>query len=285
MYYCIGNEGVQMSFVNVEFLRKIERLEPDLKDVLYPMVEELERPHEEVTRIEFSELKEIVKNLAKAQERTEKKMEELASAQERTEKRVEELTLAQQRTEKRMEELATAQQRTEKRMEELASAQEELTLAQQRTEKRMEELAMVVKNLADGQEKMKVELGGLGTTIGYTLENEAYKKLPALLEADYGIKVKQKLTRKYVTDFKGNSLEVNIFGHGEKQGKEVTIIGESKAQLSNNKVDEFLRKKVKRLDGLFNDVFLVLVTHMITGPEVEEYVKDKGIALYYSYDF
>ncbi|MCU0286558.1 MAG: DUF4175 domain-containing protein [Acidobacteria bacterium] len=281
-----------MSFVNVEFLRKIERLDPDLKDVLYPMVEELEKPHEEITRIEFSELKAIVKDLARAQERTGQRMEELASAQQRTEKRMEELVSAQQRTEKRMEELVSAQQRTEKRVEELTLAQqrtekrmEELASAQENTEKRMEELAKVVKNLADRQEKMNVELGGLGTTIGYTLENEAYKKLPALLEADFGIKIKQRLNRKYVSDFKGNSLEVNIFGYGEKQGKEVTIIGESKAQLSNNKVDEFLRKKVKPLDGLFKDVFLVLVTHMITGPEVEDYVKNKGIALYYSYDF
>jgi len=157
--------------------------------------------------------------------------------------------------------------------------------AQERTEKIMDELAKVVKNLAEGQERIIEELGGLGITVGYTLENEAYKKLPALLEKDFGIQIKQRLVRKYITDNKGKANEVNIFGHGEKHGKEVTIIGEAKAQLSNNKVDDFLRKKVKRLDGLFGEVFLVLVTHMITSPEVEEYVKNKGIVLYYSYDF
>ena len=247
-----------MTLVNADFLRKIEKLDPEIKDVLYPMVEVLEKPHEEsVTRIEFDDLKKIVKDLAEAQER-------LAKAQERTELRVEELAKAQERTENRLEELAKAQKRTENRLEELTK---------------------VVKTLTEGQRQIREELGGLSTTVGYTLENEAYKKLPALLEKDFGVQIKQRLIRKYITDNKGKANAVNIFGHGEKNGKEVTIIGEAKAQLSNNKVDEFLRKKVKQLDGLFEEVFLLLVTHMITSPEVEEYAKNKGIVLYYSYDF
>lgn len=233
-----------MTLVNAEFLRKIDKLDPAIKDVLFPMVELLEKPREDsVTRIEFDDLKEIVKDLAEAQKRTELRVEELAKAQER------------------------------------------LAKAQERTEKRLEELTKVVKTLAEGQKQIREELGGLGITIGYTLENEAYKKLPALLEKDFGIQIKQRLIRKYITDNKGKANEVNIFGHGVKHGKEVTIIGEAKAQLSNNKINDFLRKKVKQLDGLFEEVFLVLVTHMITSPEVEEYAKNKGIVLYYSYDF
>ena len=240
-----------MTLVNADFLRKIEKLAPDLKDVLYPMVELLEKPREEhVSRIEFDELKEIVKRLAITQEHTELRLEKIAQIQERTELRV-----------------------------------EELAKAQERTELRVEELAKVVKNLAQGQERIREELGGLSTTVGYTLENEAYKKLPALLEKDHGIRIKQRLTRSYIMDNKGKANEINIFGHGQKNGKEITIIGEAKAQLSNNKVDDFLRKKVKRLDGLFTELFLVLVTHMITSPGVEEYAKEKGIVLYYSYDF
>ncbi len=162
---------------------------------------------------------------------------------------------------------------------------EEPVKVQERTEKRLEELTKLFKNMAEDQKQIKEELGGLGSTMEYTLENEAYKKLPALLEKDFGIQIKQGLIRKYITDNKGKANEVNIFGHGVKHGKEVTIIGEAKAQLSNNKVNDFLRKKVKQLDGLFEEVFLVLVTHMITSPEVEEYAKNKGIVLYYSYDF
>ena len=65
----------------------------------------------------------------------------------------------------------------------------------------------------------------------------------------------------------------------------MVIVGESKSQLSKNGVNEFIRKKLKRLEGVFEEIFPVLITYMISGPDVERYVKDKGIALYYSYHF
>jgi hypothetical protein len=58
-----------------------------------------------VTREDFTELKTIVAELAKAQKRTEQRVEELAQAQKQTEKRMEELAQAQTQTEKRMEKL------------------------------------------------------------------------------------------------------------------------------------------------------------------------------------
>ncbi|MEW6620127.1 MAG: hypothetical protein AB1422_12470 [bacterium] len=51
------------------------------------------------------------------------------------------------------------------------------------------------------------------------------------------------------------------------------------------KVDEFIKKKLKRLKGVGKEIFPILVTHMISEPDAEEYVKEKGITLYYSYDF
>jgi hypothetical protein len=66
----------------------------------------------------------------------------------------------------------------------------------------------------------------------------------------------------------------------------VVIVGESKSQLSKNKVDEFVQRKLKRLEGVFVvEMFPVLVTYMISEPDVEEYTKAQGIALYYSFDF
>jgi hypothetical protein len=55
---------------------------------------------------DFNELKEIVRDLAVAQQRTEQRMEELAAAQQRTEQRMEELAVAQQRTEHALTTLA-----------------------------------------------------------------------------------------------------------------------------------------------------------------------------------
>jgi hypothetical protein len=88
-----------------------------------------------------------------------------------------------------------------------------------------------------------------------------------------------------VTNSRGKSLEVNIFGSATRQGTPVMIIGEAKSQLSTNDVDAFLRKKVKRLNSVFEDMFLVLITHMTSDPGVEDYVKQHQIALYYSYEF
>jgi DNA repair exonuclease SbcCD ATPase subunit len=256
---------------SAKFIRKIEKLEPDLRDVLFAFIDELEMQRlESVNKEDFRELKGIVKDLAEAQKRTEKKIEELAEAQKRTEKRVEELAEAQKRTEKRVEELAEAQKRTEKKVEELAEAQKQ-------TEKE-------IKTLIKEHKETREQLGGLAMGFGYQLEDLAYKKLPGLLEKDPGITIKDGLKRTYLKDNEGEFIEVNIFGKGEKQGKVVTIIGEAKAQLSKKKVDEFLRKKIKRLDGLYENVFKIIVTYMITSPDVEVYVKEKEIALYYSYN-
>ncbi|MBI3958281.1 MAG: hypothetical protein HY328_05680 [Chloroflexi bacterium] len=136
---------------------------------------------------DFNELKEIVRNLAQAQTRTESRMNELAEAQTRTESRMEELAEAQTRTELRVEELAQEQrtfakeQRTfAQELQTLAQAQRELTDAQKDTDTRLGKLIDVVTNLAQ-------EVGGLSRSASYALENEAYRQLPAYLEANHGI--------------------------------------------------------------------------------------------------
>jgi len=168
-------------------------------------------------------------------------------------------------------ELAEAQKRTEQRVNELAEAQK-------RTE---EELRKLVQD----HRETRRQLGGLAMVVGYTLENEAYKALPRLLKEDYNISVKDKLRRQYVKDNQGKYIEVNIVGKASKSGKEIVIVGEGKSQLSKNDIDRFRNKKLNRLEGVFKEMFPLLVTHMTTNPDVEEYAKKKGITLYYSYDF
>ena len=170
-----------------------------------------------------------------------------------------------------VKELAEAQTRTEQRLEQLAEAQT-------RTEEALQKLT-------EEQGEARKQLGGISMTIGYTLENEAFKALPGLLQRDFGIIVRGKPKRKYVTDNKGKSIEVDIIGEATKEGKEIVIVGETKSQLSKNDVDSFVRRKLNRLEGVFEEMFPVLVTHMTSSYDVEEYAKEKGIALYYSYDF
>ena len=175
-------------------------------------------------------------------------------------------------------ELAEAQKESQKEIGRLDRTMQELAEAQKRTENEL-------RDLIGEHKKTREQLGGLSATVGYRLEDEAFKALPGLLKRDFGLIIQGKLKRKLIVDDRGKEIEVNIIGEGRKNGKKVTIIGESKSQLSKKGVNEFIRKKVRRLEGRFKEIFPVLVTYMITESDVEEYAKNKGIALYYSYDF
>ena len=129
-------------------------------------------------------------------------------------------------------------------------------------------------------------LSGNPGAVQYFLENESYKYLPSLLVRDYGISVQGELIRSYIRDNQDKYLEVNILGEGVRNGDRFLIVGESKSQLSVNSIEKFIYKKLNRIDppaGM--KLFPILVCHMIISPEVSQYAKDKGIALYYSYQF
>ena len=246
--------------VSIALIRKLEEVEPRLREVLFAILEEIERQREEtVTKKEFNELKEIVKELAEAQKQTEVRLT---------------------RVEKAVEELAQAQRQTEVRLTRVEKAVEELAQAQKRTE---QELQKLIKE----HTKTREQAGGLSITVGYILENEAMKALPTLLLKEFGLKVEDRLVRKFIKDKRGRPIEINIIGKAIRDGERVVIIGEAKTQLSKNKVLEFLRKKIKPLEGVFKEEsFPILVTHMITQPDVEEYAYKNGIKrLYYSYEF
>ncbi|HYY16386.1 MAG TPA: DUF3782 domain-containing protein, partial [Gammaproteobacteria bacterium] len=75
----------------------IEGFPAELRFPVARLVDEL-RQELGVQRVDFEELKAIVRDLAEAQKRTEERIEELAQAQKRTEERVEELAYAQKQT-------------------------------------------------------------------------------------------------------------------------------------------------------------------------------------------
>ena len=104
---------------------------------------------------------------------------------------VEELAQAQKRTEQRVEELAQAQKKTKERLGRVEAAVEQLAQAQKRTE---EELCSLVREHA----KTREMVAGLSDTVGYGLENQAYKALPRLLERDFDLKIKDRLARRYI---------------------------------------------------------------------------------------
>jgi hypothetical protein len=143
-----------------------------------------------VKREDFSELKQIMAELAEAQKRTEARFEELAEAQKRTETRLEELAEAQKRTETRLEELAEAQKRTEARLEELAEAQK-------RTEVHLGQLAQGLQRVSDTFGEMRgmfLEIRYENRAVAYfgrilrrprvTSLNELWDRLEAVLPPD-----------------------------------------------------------------------------------------------------
>ncbi|MGA4578927.1 hypothetical protein [Limisphaera sp. VF-2] len=111
--------------------------------------------------------------------------------------------------------MAEAQRRTEERLNQLAEAQ-------RRTEEAVQPLSWRL-------DETNRQVGGLTMTVGYTLENAAYRGLPPLLERDCGLRLRERLRRDYVRDARGEAVEVNILGRGERQGQEVWVVGESKA--------------------------------------------------------
>ncbi|RUM88762.1 MAG: chordopoxvirus fusion protein [Thermodesulfatator sp.] len=224
-----------------------------------------------VTREEFNELKEIVREQGENLKILTQRVDQLTQRVDQLTQRVDQLT---------------------QRVDQLTQRVDQLTQRVDQLTQRVDQLTEDVRKLTGEMGKMKGELsdlrkqvGGLSITVGYTLENEAYKALPRLLAEDYGLEVEGRLLRTFVKDEKGRPLEVNIFGRALRHGKEVFILGEAKVQLSQNDINRFLRRKIKPLEKVFPERFLVLVTHMISSPEVEEYARKKGVALYYSYQF
>jgi len=151
---------------------------------------------------------------------------------------------------------------------ELATAQKELASAQKRTEQRVEELANAqkrteeeIRNLVIGLSNVREEIGGLGNSIGYSFENEAYRMLPKVLRDRYGIELEERFVREEI-----GGKEINIFGRGKRGGKEVLIIGEVKLNLENKRADKIFRdldEKVEVVRGEYKgvEILRVLVTH------------------------
>jgi len=107
-----------------------------------------------VTREDFSELKQIVAELAEAQRRTEQRVAELAEAQRRSEERL-------SRLEETVAALAEAQRRSEERLSRREETVAALAEAQRRSEERLSRLEETVAALAEAQRRSEERLSRL----------------------------------------------------------------------------------------------------------------------------
>lgn len=201
---------------------------------------------------DFNELKGIVADLAKAQGRTEEKVGRLAD---------------------RMEELAQLQKQTEEKIGGLADRIDELTTAQKQTEWGLKELAR--------------QVGGLARSNAYALENEAYRLLPNYLERKFGVKITQRFVRTTIA-----GQEINFFAQGEREGKRVCLIGESKLRFDErrgktNKIFDQLDRQVEIVQREHDDceeIIRFFVTHFAR-PVAKEIAAERGILLIESFEY
>ncbi|MDT7907919.1 MAG: hypothetical protein RRA63_07740 [Candidatus Calescibacterium sp.] len=261
---------------------------------------------ETVKAKDFNELKEIVRQigvklseLIQAQKETDQKIKELTEAQKRTDQKVAELAEAQKKTEQKVEELAQAQKRTEQRVEELAQAQKEteqkikeLTEAQKKTEEEVRELTRQVRALTEEMREIKMELtdvrrelGELGKSFSYSLENEAFRMLPKFLKEKYSIEIEEKFIRKEI-----GGKEINIFGFGKKDGKSIIVIGEARSRIdTKEKIEEVLqdveeKEKVVAEEYKGFDIMKIIITHFASNLSLE-LAKQRGVIIIQSLEW
>ncbi|MGC8977448.1 MAG: chordopoxvirus fusion protein [Candidatus Ratteibacteria bacterium] len=216
-----------------------------------------------VTREEFELLRKAVLELAEAQKKAEERLTRLEEAQIRTEERL-------TRLEEAVERLAEAQAKTEIRLNELAEAQK-------KTEEELKTLTITVKNV-------QKELGGLSHSVGFNLENQAYKALPKILKERYGIEIEDRLLRKFIEYPDGKEEEINVYGKGKMNGKEIFIIGESKTHLKVKDIEKF-KKRIERIKKVLKgEIFGIFVVHSAS-PRVTKYAENSGFSVFFSYEF
>jgi len=229
---------------SVELIKRLEAVDPTIREVLIALLEEVERQREEsITRKEFLEFA----------KRTEESFQRVWEAIER---------------------LTKAQEESERRIGRLETAVQELAEAQKKTE---EEL----RKLIGEHKKTREELGGLSHTVGYILEDRAYLGLPELIKRDFGIEIEE-IKRDFIEISPNRYEEINLLGKGKKNGSSIWILGECKTQLKKRDIDLFL-KKLSRIEHLFpGEKIFVVVTYQAS-PQVRQYIEEKGIKLYFSY--
>jgi len=232
--------------ISGSLIRKIDRLEPDLKEVMISLVEEWERYREDmVTKVEFGELRDIVKDLAEAQKRTEIKVKDLAEAQKRTEVKVEELAEAQKRTEEALQAL-TADVRT---------------------------LTQDVRTLTADHKETRRQLGGLSLSVGYVLEDRIAPHVADFAKKIFGIAVSL-VDRRNLLYENGNYDELNIYVEGVKDDRPAYLIGECKSQPGKRDLDRFAKVISRARHALAGEVHSFLVGHQVA-QEVEDYARQK----------
>ena len=118
--------------------------------------------------------------------------------------------------------------------------------------------------------------------LGGSLEDLSYDVLPACIEKYYQIEVDE-LTRDYLV-FDGYEIEFNVFGKGREKatGKQLTIIGEVKTNITLLEVKRFL-KQIKLARKHLKDEIFALMFGFRARLDARELAKQNDIRLFATY--
>ncbi|WP_299227497.1 chordopoxvirus fusion protein [Sulfurihydrogenibium sp.] len=270
-----------MQVIPIDFLEVLEELDPKTKNAIIKLVKFL---GETVNREDFVELKTEVEKLTISVKDLTTSVKELTENQKKLEEKFQQLVDTQRQTEERLNKLTERVDKLTERLDQLTERVEQLTISVKELTENQKKLEERLIKVEEGLKLTRKEVGGLAHTVGYTLEDRAYKSLPKLLKKDFDIDIEGKLIRTYLELGKEKFIEINIFGKGKQKDKQVVIIGEGKSQLKKTDVDKFL-KTIEMIKSFFAEKIIPIMITYQTLPQVDRYAEEKGVKIYYSYDF
>jgi hypothetical protein len=116
--------------------------------------------------------------------------------------------------------------------------------------------------------------------MAYALENEAYRKLPAFLEANHGIRVQDRIIRADVAD-----EEINFFARALQGDKAVVLVGESVLRLDDASKLRSLRRKLQKVGAVVAEEPLPIIVTHYAKPKVLEKAREAGILVIQSFEW
>lgn len=243
-----------------------------------------------VTREDFSELKQVVLDLAE-------KISRLAAAHERAEARL-------SGVEDRLTGVETHLTGVETRMDRVEAAIERLTEAQARSEERLSRVESisarnedrlsrleistaehreVTARLERGIAQLQRQVGGLSETVGGDIEDIAYIVLHDVLRREFGWQVG--VLERTWQNWNNEPEEIDVFGSAidpARPEQTIWIVGEAKHNLTAREVDRFVRQVGRARQHLTGEVFAVCFCYRAR-PEVQQQVQAAGLRLVFSY--
>ncbi|MGH6820949.1 MAG: hypothetical protein ACREDU_08840, partial [Methylocella sp.] len=161
---------------------------------------------------DFNELKEIVRDLGEAQKRTEVKVETLAETMREMAKTQTEMQLSMAGMQHSMAEMLRSQTGMQHSMAEMLRSQTGMQHS--------------IAELSRGLDDVRSIAGSNSQTLGYMLENEAYRNIPAWLKDRHGIEVTGRMIRQQIGD-----EEINLLVEARQGAEDILIVGEAKSRL------------------------------------------------------